>query len=515
MTQPDLALPRPLRLALAAASGALIGLAFAPFNIWPAALLGVALFVCTMAGRTAGASFGYGYLAGLAMNAVTISWIGVLGWYVAVGLLGFMSLWFGVLGWATSRVLRLRWWPAWVACCWVAVEFASGRVPFGGFSWNRLAYTSADQPMAGFLPWIGSVGVSWLVAATGALVAWGVLHHERGRGWRFAVAGTVVASFVAGGLLQLVPVAEGGPDQVAVGMVQGNVDGVGHGNVGYARSVTNNHLSETITLMARVRTGELAEPDFVVWPENSTDIDPTLDQPTRDLVQSAALLADLPIFVGAVMFGPGEDERQTTGLWWDPDTGAGERYDKRNLVPFGEWIPFRDVLLPRLPILKQIGRQGVPGTEPGVITGPVERHPGLRVGDVICFELAYDETVLDVVRHGAQVVVVQSNNATYTGTAQPWQQFAITRVRAMELGREFVVSTTSSLSALVLPTGEVVNRTREATAASDVYTVPLRDNRTLASRLQPGLPIALVVVALLALAATWVPPLARRYSDDR
>ena len=156
----------------------------------------------------------------------------------------------------------------------------------------------------------------------------------------------------------------------------------------------------------------------------------------------------MPILVGAVMQGPGPGERQTSALWWDPERGVLARYDKRNLVPFGEWIPLRDWLLPRLPVLRQVGAQSVPGTRPGVLQVGAGGRP-VVVGVVLCFELAYDQTVQDTLTGGAQVSVVQSNNATYGGTGQVQQQFAITRARAMESRREIAVATTNSISGLV------------------------------------------------------------------
>ena len=104
--------------------------------------------------------------------------------------------------------------------------------------------------------------------------------------------------------------------------MQGNIPGRGIEAMGRARSVTNNHLSETIQLMTKARLGEVPEPDFLLWPENSTDIDPTIDPLTRLTVQAAVDVAGRPILVGAVMQGPGVDERQTAALWWDPDRGC-------------------------------------------------------------------------------------------------------------------------------------------------------------------------------------------------
>ena len=89
---------------------------------------------------------------------------------------------------------------------------------------------------------------------------------------------------------------------------------------------------------------------------------------------------------------------------------------------------------------------------------PVGGRP-LKVGDVICFELAYDRTVYDADAAGAQVSMVQSNNATYGGTGQIEQQFAITRARAMESRREIAVATTNSVSGFIDRDGRVVHRT--------------------------------------------------------
>lgn len=488
--------PRGISVVLAVLTGLLLGAGYAPMGVWPATIAGVGLFTWLMAGRTPWQGAALGGVAGLSMNALTIHWIGVLGVPVAIVLVLFMSLWSGLLGAMVALLTRLRWWALWVPAAWVAVETLAGRIPFGGFPWNRLAYTTVDQPTSGWLPWVGATGVAFLLA----LVAQLGLEAVRDRRHRLGAVAVALVIVVAGGLLKLVPVAE--PEQqVTVGVVQGNVNRDLHGTAAYASSVTHNMLSETIFLMASNRATGATPLDFVLWPENATDRDPLTQPETRRLVEASVALAGVPIFVGAIMDGPdAATQRQTTGIWWDPDSGPGDRYDKRNLVPFGEYIPFRDVLLPRLPILQQIGRQSVAGTGPGVLAGPTEQYRHLLVGDVICFELAYDDTVYDTVRAQADVIVSQSNTNTYGGTFEVYQQLAINRVRAMELGREMVVATLNSVSGMVDATGALRDPTAEFTAAHRSFTVPLRTNVNLAVVLSPWMGWSLTLLAFGATA---------------
>ncbi len=510
--------PNALRLALAVVAGACLGLSFQPYGAWP--LLAVALpgFTLAVRGVRPRLAFGLGYAFGLAMLVVAITWVHVLGWWVALALIFFESLFFALLGVSLTVISRLRIWPLAAACAWVLIEFSYSRMPFGGFGWTRIAYAAVDTPLAGFFPIIGVSGVSFTVALLGQLVAWVCLALQDQHGRRSStsaadsgqrsgsrrtvlLAAAVVAALLLGGAglrsFQVAPLA-GRDGSLNVGIVQGNVPGRGLEALGRARSVTNNHLSETIRLTTRARLGLVAQPDFILWPENSTDIDPMRDPVTRRVVQSAAEIADRPILVGAVTAGPGPNERQTTALWWDAKQGVLDRYHKRNLVPFGEWIPFRAQLLPIIPILAQVGAQSVPGTTPGVLTVPADGRT-VRVGDVICFELAYDATIYETITEGAQLLVVQSNNATYGGTGQIEQQFAITRARAMETRREIAVATTNSVSGYIDRQGKVVARTAEFTAASMVVDMPLRSELTPAVLVAPWLDRVLALAGLLFL----------------
>ena len=136
-------------------------------------------------------------------------------------------------------------------------------------------------------------------------------------------------------------------------------------------------------------------------------------------------------------------------------------------MPFGEYIPFRSFLAPRIPALDQIPSDMVRGTRPGVLeVGPAE------VGVLICFEVAYDGLLRDLVDGGADVIVVPTNNATYTGTGQVEQQFAMSRLRAIETGRYVVVASTNGISGVVAPDGSVVERA--PSASRSCWSTPSR-----------------------------------------
>lgn len=501
-----------VRVLLVVLGGAATGLSWQPYGLWPLLLLGIPALTVAVRGVRLRRAFWLGGVFALVMLTLTLGWIHVLGLPIALALIAFMALYYALMSVGLRLVSRLPGWPIWSACCWVLCEYVFSRVPLGGFGWARIAYAAVDTPLAGFLPVLGVAGLSFLVALVPHLLIWALLPDpdrnnatppaRAPRALAVGIGASIVICLTGLGLTRFqVEPLDPGQGSVNVGIVQGNVPGRGIDALGRARSVTYNHLSETINLMTRSRLGQTPVPDFILWPENSTDIDPIQDAQTRATVQSAVDIADRPIFVGAVTEGPGPDERQTTGIWWDPVNGPGVEYHKRNLVPFGEWIPFRAQLLPLIPMLQMVGAQSVPGTTPGALTVGLTDGRTITVGDVICFELAYDHTIADAVRAGAQVMTVQSNNATYGGTGQIDQQFAITRARAMETRREIAVATTNALSGYIDRDGHVVYRTQQFTAASTTVTMPLRQALTPALTTGPWVDRLLALAGLMSILA--------------
>jgi apolipoprotein N-acyltransferase len=394
-------------------------------------------------------------------------------------------------------VARLRLWPLWVACLWVAQELARATIPFGGFPWGRLAFGQTGSPFTPYASLGGAPLVTFATALSGGLLALAVLRRDRR-----AVAVTALLSAVAIPLVGFaIPLPTGGRTTTAA-LVQGGVAEAGLGFLGEREEVLRNHVDATHQLAADVAAGRVARPDIVIWPENASDIDPFEDPDALDLIQGAVDAIGVPVLVGAVLHGPGPDHVSNTGIVWSPESGPGERYVKRHPVPFGEYIPFRDQLSGLITRLDQIPRDFAAGSRPGVLDlGPT------RVGDVICFEIAYDGIVRDVVDGGAKVLVVQTNNATYNGTGQPDQQLAMSRLRAIEHGRAVLVAATSGISAVVLPDGHVQARSGELTTETIVADVPQRTSRTIASRVGA---VPEWVLAALGLAAAAVATVAAR-----
>jgi len=361
-------------------------------------------------------------------------------------------------------------------------------VPFGGMPWGSLAFGLVDSTMVRY----GRLGGTGLVALVSVLaVALVVAAIERRRRDRLGATMSLGAVAIVGVSLLLPAQAAGPGREIVVAAVQGNVPGEGMDAFAERRAVLHNHSDATRNFSAEVANGARPAPDIVIWPENSTDIDPFADSLAYDEIDGAVRAIGVPTLVGAVVAGPDAAHVQNTGIVWDPELGPGERYVKRHPVPFGEYIPMRDLLTRYIARLRQIPRDFAQGTFDNVLD-----LGGVRVGDVICFEVAYDGLIRDAVVDGGQLLVVQTNNATYTGTGQLQQQFAISRYRAIETGRTVVVAATNGISGVITPDGGVVALTGEKTRGVLVEQVTLADGITWGVRIGGWLELAMSLVGL-------------------
>ncbi|MFG2300384.1 apolipoprotein N-acyltransferase [Actinacidiphila glaucinigra] len=495
------------RSALAALCGLALAAAFPPYGVWPLSVVAVAGLALLTRGRSARQGAWLGFAFGLPFFVWLLMWLRVIGWDAVVGLSVIEAAFVALLGAGLAVTSRLRAWPLWGACLWVAEELARDRLPFGGFPWGRLAFANTSTPFTPLAALGGAPLVTFAVALCGSLLAAAAVAVWRLRKGpvvfgprRFVPATTAsvlaVAAVAAG---YAVPVPTGADDTVRVAIVQGNVQQPGMHFLGRPLKILTNHVEATLKLAEDVKAGRVPKPDLVIWPENSSDMDPFAEPQAYALITEAVRAVGVPVLVGALVDGPDADHVQNEGIVWDPESGPGDHYTKQHPVPFGEYVPFREQLTKVIKRLDQVPRDFYPGKGSGVLQiGPA------KLGDVICFEVAYDGIVHDTVTAGARALVIQTNNATYGRTGQPEQQLAMSRLRAVEHGRAVVTAATSGITAVVAPDGRIEQQTEEFTQAVLSAQLPLRDDLTVADRVGSAPEWTLAMVGLLSWAAAIV-----------
>jgi apolipoprotein N-acyltransferase len=483
----------PWRSLLAAAGGLLLVLAFPRYDLPALAVLGPAALAGAVHRQRARSGLWLGLVFGLAFFVPLLPWVGVyVGPLPWLALAGWEAVHVALLGAATALTSRLPLWPVWTAALWVADETVRGRFVLGGFPWGRLGFSQTSGPLMSLAAYGGVPLVSFAVALTGALLAAAVMALHRA--WRTAdVPGERGPALRAAALLVLAVLAvpalgalawlplpgasltAGGPTST-VAVIQGNVPRAGLDFNAQRRAVLDNHVQRTLELAQDIVSGDRPQPDLVIWPENSSDIDPFVNGDAARQIDRAARAVDAPILVGAIVDGPGRFI-SNTAIVWDPETGPGDTYVKRHPVPLGEYVPARGFFRFFSADVDRVTDQHA-GREVGVLD-----VDGARLGDLICFEVVYDGLVGDVVDGGAGMIVVQTNNATFGHTDESAQQLAMSRLRAVEFGRTVAVAATSGISAVVAPDGTVVRQSALFTPAVFVEEIARRSSTTVAQRL--------------------------------
>nr|WP_246220745.1 apolipoprotein N-acyltransferase [Phytoactinopolyspora mesophila] len=483
----------------------MLAFAFQPFDLWFLAVLAPGLLALLVREQSLKLSMLSGFVFGLAFFLPLMWWTGLEVGPVPWILLALLQAAFFVpLGIGFTLVQRLPAWPLWIAAVWVAVEALRGRVPWGGLTWGKLAFAQVDAPFLGLGALGGTPLVSFAVALTGGLLAWIVVN----RNMRMRVAaGLAAGGLTMAGLLVSPPAADG--ETVTIATVQGNVPVMGLDFNSRARVVTNNHVEVTERLAADVASGEVEQPDIVVWPENSSDMNPYRDQQTYDNIQHAVDTIGVPVFVNVRV--PTEDEQnvENTAVLWHPETGPAESYIKRHPMPFGEYIPMRNIARMITDAVDRQPRDFVSGDEAGIF----DTAAG-SIGMAICFEVGFDAIVRDAVVEGGQVLAVQTNNATFRDSPMTEQHLAMSRFRAVEHGRTVIVSALAGVSAVVAPDGEVLQRAELFTQDVLVAEVPLSDARTVATAVGTWPEWIIVALALGALGGLGLTTLRRGRAVD-
>lgn len=531
---------RLLRLAAAILAGVSLWLAFPDHDLWWIAPIGVALLALAVLRCRLRAGVLLGFVAGMAFFVPTLSWsgtyVGIVPWFALAVL---QSLYFAALGGVLAVLQRRRIAPFLGACAWMTQEWLRGTTPFGGFPWARLAFSQADAPWTPIIAWTGAPGLGFLIALLGGALAfsgaraWDVrtrrhaeavraakgeppdLHDERTGGAHVAgsrgsgassqrrrvtpaqapalSAAAAVVMLGAGCLIS--PPTSG--RTVRVAGVQGNVPTAGLEFNAQRRAVLDNHVHATEQLAADVAAGRRAQPDLVVWPENSSDIDPLRNADAGQQISDAVSAIKAPTLVGAVLDEP-RPEVSNASMLYEPGKGVVDRYVKQHPVPFGEYIPYRSFFRTFSSKVDLVQADFVKGKKVSVFMIQTAHGP-VHLAPIICFEVAYDDLLRKPAQRGADLFAVQTNNATFGHSAESTQQLAVSRIRALEYGRSIAHVSTVGVSALITPDGVTHEASSLFTRAVLDGELPLRSHVTLAQRLGRWPEIAGAAITALAL----------------
>jgi len=508
-------LPRAVRIAASIAAGILVCVSFPPFGWWFASFVafGLLAWVLSHPSTTKAGGFGYGFLFGLAFYVPLLPWTsGFVGATPWLALSAMEALFPAVFGLLAVVVRKVPGWPVWFACLWVLSEWLKSTVPFGGFPWGVVGYAQDDGPLLVVAHFGGVPLVSFAVGLVG--FGLGAIAMEAARWWRtdhhtgrldlpaILVPGASVALvlvIVAGGtpFVRRSGVGAGDDPTTTVAAVQGNVPRLGLDFNAQRRAVLDNHVGETMRLAEDVRAGRSPQPDVVIWPENSSDIDPIVNKDAADQIGAAADAIDAPILVGAVVAAPGytpEDPQATnTVIAWDEANGPGERHDKKIVQPFGEYLPWRSFFRKLSSFADRAG-YFVPGDGNGVV-----HAAGIPIGVTTCWEVIFDRAARESVLNGAQFLAVPTNNATFDESMSA-QLISFARLRAVEHDRFVVVAGTVGISAVIGPDGQELARTGFFEPAYLDAQIRLKTSLTPATRWGPAIQGLIVIAGAAALA---------------
>ena len=359
-------------------------------------------------------------------NAVLLHWTSTY-----VGSTPWIILSFGLSLLYLPLALIGRWGIAAYPLIFVVLEEVRNRFPFGGFGWARVAYSQADAPYAE----IASRGGAIALSAITVLVA-GFVYFALNKKVNFIFLLPLLALFIPNNIVAV--------SQTSVLMIQGNVPELGLDFNSRAKQVFYNHVERT-----KIALAENKEVDFIVWPENSVDVDPY----TNTDVYKELEAFDKPLIIGAIV--EKGDKLLNTSILWGEKTQ--DIYVKQHLTPFGEYIPLRSLAKKISPLVNQVDDFS-PGNGQKIFT-----IGQAKVAPVICFELI-DDQILTQASLNSNLFVVQTNSATFGTSAESAQQLSITRIRAIEHSRNVVSVSTTGISAVIDFNGKVLKQTSMGTA---------------------------------------------------
>jgi apolipoprotein N-acyltransferase len=486
---------------IAILGGLLSSLAMPRENIWPLIFVSVGLILVSIRGLRFLAATGVGYLAGLAYYLSQIEWmslyLGPVPW-IALSVLeaGIFALGTGAIAlvWAQANKLPASSYRSAVtslaiAVVWTAREWVAINIPYGGFPWSRVAQALSDSFFSKLVYFVGISGLTLIsVFITVVLLQYfesglkSVVQHSVG------LASSLLIIILAAGFS--VP-AQAEDGEITVAAVQGNANAGLFANAERG-TFLKNHLEATQLLDDHP---DRAKIDFIVWPENASDVDPQRDEFAKAQVESVIAKYQVPLILGAITVSG--DAIYNSSLYFGANGEQVDQDDKKRPVPFAEYVPDREFWYQLAPDLIGLVSRGYDfGTRDGIF-----ELEDRKLGTLICFEIAIDDIGRELVAGGAQIILSQTNNADFGRSDETFQQAALARLRAIETGRTIVNISTVGVSVIYRSDGAIVQQLPIYEPGVMVATLPLRSSLTPAMVISPYFDLIVNVFAISLIVA--------------
>jgi apolipoprotein N-acyltransferase len=418
-----------------------------------------------------------------------------------------LGLYFGAFGLGLAffrKRLGLRWALGLAPFLWTALELAAARIT--SVPWDQLGYSQVDHlRLTRLAPWTGVYGISFVLVAGNVLLLADWIPVKQVHAWgRFAVRSIVLALVAAS--LSLGTAAPAPASDYAV-LLQPNIDveppdnwqgPEWEGSVAWLVSQAEETCTPAFDGMPvakevppdRTCPQNTPPPGVVLWPEVGSWF--RSDDPrTLDVIRTVATSAHAPFIAG--MFGVDATGTYNSALFANADGTIAGRYDKIHLVPFGEYVPYRDLFF----FAKKLTHQLVdlnPGHERRVF-----HADGHAFGVFICYESVFADEVRLFAKNGAQVLVNISDDGWYGDTSAPWQHLNMVRMRAIENDRWILRDTNNGVTAAIDPEGRVTVAAPRHTLTSLVARYGYKSDLTFYTRFGDAFAYLCCVVCLLAL----------------
>ncbi len=381
-----------------------------------------------------------------ASSAVVVAagWLGLPILQAAVGGLIFVVFRLMAKSLMFERMPLLR--PFAFASLWVIFEW-SATIGWTGVPWGRLALGQVKMlPILQSASLFGSYFVTWLLVAVNGLLAYWLLYRTR-QVLCGTVAATLFCSNLLYGSLSMLLNKPTEENLMRVAVVQGNVNS--HDKWGSEAWRKTKQAYGDLTRRAAEEGAEL-----VVWPETALPYDLSWENEPRQFVCDLARECDVTLIVGALYY----DEEDYNALFLvEPDgTFREEFYAKRHLVPFGEYVPMRDLIMTLIPPLANLS--ALDGDLAAGIDSALFETEWGELGSLICFDSIYEELALDSVRDGADLLLISSNDSWFYDSAAVYQHLAQAQLRAIESGRDIARAANTGISAVITSEGAVTEQ---------------------------------------------------------